>query len=82
VSWIEVRTQADLDKALKTAKPTDIIACVGDGRFEIYGSSQVRAYGSSQVRAYGSSQVTAYGSSQVTAYVGYFAGRRLMGASA
>jgi hypothetical protein len=68
MSIITVRTQADLDAALKKAKPTDLIECVGDGEFVAYGSAQVRASDSAQVRAYGSAQVRAYGSAQVTAY--------------
>jgi hypothetical protein len=65
---IECSTQAALDKALKAAKPGDIIACIGKGRFSISGSSTVSAYGSSTVWASGSSTVRAYGSSTVTAY--------------
>ena len=61
-------TQAQLDKALKSAQPTDIIVCRGSGRFTAYDSSQVTACDSSQVTACDSSQVTASGSSQVTAY--------------
>ena len=65
---IEVRTQSELDAALKMADLDELIACMGDGLFEVRGSSQVRAYDSSQVTACGSSQVTAYDSSQVRAY--------------
>ena len=63
---IEVRTQKELDNAIKT-HPGELIACISSGSFEICDSSQVTAYGSSQVTACGSSQVTAYDSSQVTA---------------
>ena len=64
---MEVRTQKQLDAALK--KGERYIDLVGDGEFTVraYGSSQVTACGSSQVTAYDSSQVTAYGSSQVRA---------------
>ena len=65
---IEVRTQAELDKALKRLKDGDYIACVGSGYFTASGSSTVRASGSSTVRAYDSSTVRATGSSTVTAY--------------
>jgi hypothetical protein len=63
---VQCRTQAELDAALKD--PSVWPELVGDGEFEISGSSQVTASDSSQVRASGSSQVTAYDSSQVTAY--------------
>ena len=68
MSQIEVRTQTELNAALKRAKATDWIVCVGDGYFDLYDSAQVRASGSAQVTAYDSAQVTAYGSAQVTAY--------------
>ncbi len=58
MSKIEVRNQSELDAALKKAKPTDWIVCVGDGRFEIYGSAKVRAYDSAQVRASDSAQLS------------------------
>ncbi len=64
----EVKTQKELNKALKKAGPLDIVACVGSGYFEVSGFSRVTATDSSQVTAYGSSQVTATDSSQVTAY--------------
>ena len=67
MATIEVRTQFELDAALKKADPNELIACIGTGYFEVHDSSQVTACGSSQVRAYGSSQVTAYDSSQVRA---------------
>ena len=65
---IEVRTQAELDKALKRLKDGDYIACVGSGYFTASGSSTVRASGSSTVRATDSSTVRATGSSTVRAY--------------
>jgi hypothetical protein len=68
VSIIRVTTQAELDAAIKDARATDTIACIGGGEFDIYGSAQVTAYDSAQVRAYGSAQVTASDSAQVTAY--------------
>jgi hypothetical protein len=70
VSQIIVKSQDDLDSALKKAaeSKTPIEVILSEGRFEIFGSSQVTASGSSQVRAYGSSQVTAFDSSQVRAY--------------
>ena len=46
---IECRTQAELDAALKDPNVWPIL--VGNGIFEVSGSSQVRAYGSSQVTA-------------------------------
>ncbi len=66
----ECKTQEELSAAIAEKKkhPDIEIWLVGNARFELGGSSQVRAYGSSQVTAYGSSQVTAYDSSQVTAY--------------
>ncbi len=66
MKYVDCRTQAELDAALKL--PDTIPNLIGDGEFEISGSSQVTAYGSSQVTAYGSSQVTASESSQVRAY--------------
>jgi hypothetical protein len=68
VSIIRVTTQAELDAAIKDARATDTIACIGGGEFDISGSAQVRAYDSAQVKAYGSAQVRAYDSAQVTAY--------------
>jgi len=64
----EVRTQEELDAALRGARASDEVQCVGGGEFTVSGSSRVTAYDSSQVAAYNSSQVTAYDSSQVRAY--------------
>ncbi len=63
----EVRTQEELDAALRGARASDEVQCVGGGEFTVSGSSRVTAYDSSQVAAYNSSQVTAYNSSQVRA---------------
>ena len=52
---IEVYTQSDLDKALKS-HPDELIICRGSGEFILSGSAQVTAYGSAQVRAYDSAQ--------------------------
>jgi hypothetical protein len=68
MKYTKVKTQKELDAAIKGRSADEIIELIGDGYFEICGSSQVTAYGSSQVRAYDSSQVTAYDSSQVRAY--------------
>jgi hypothetical protein len=68
MSHIKVRTQAELDKALKERKPGQIIACMGKGSFEVRDSSSMRAYDSSSVWAFGSSSVWAYDSSSVWAY--------------
>jgi len=72
MATIEVRTQAELDKALAELRPGQIIACVGTGWFTIRGSSSVVARGSSSVVAWESSSVEAWGSSSVEAsiYVG------------
>jgi hypothetical protein len=64
---IKCKDQTELNAALRNKKSDDEIWIVGNGFFEIYGSSQVTAYDSSQVTAYDSSQVTACDSSQVTA---------------
>jgi hypothetical protein len=82
--YIEVATQAALDKALAEKKPDEVIICRGSGLFvvtdsaqveasdsaqvEASGSAQVKAYASAQVRAYASAQVKAYASAQVRAY--------------
>jgi hypothetical protein len=73
----EVRTQAELDKAIDDKvdwidirSPAGVWLDVvknGSSTVTAYGSSTVRAYGSSTVTACGSSTVTAYGSSTVTA---------------
>ncbi len=61
---IQVKNQAELDQALKDgAMPI----CIGNGVFEVRGSSNVMAYGSSNVIACDSSNVRAYGSSNVRA---------------
>ena len=67
MKYIDVTTQAQLDKALSSGKQGDIIVCRGSGYFTAYDSAQVRAYDSAQVTAYDSAQVTAYGSAQVRA---------------
>jgi hypothetical protein len=74
----EVRTQAELDKAIADKvdwidirSPAGVWLVVvknGSSTVTAYGSSTVTAYGSSTVTACGSSTVTAYGSSTVTAY--------------
>ena len=64
---IEVHTQAELDQAL-AAHPDDQIVCVGDGEFEVGGSSTVTAWDSSTVHAGDSSTVHAGDSSTVTAW--------------
>jgi hypothetical protein len=61
---MQVRTQAELDAALKAGKE---IECIGDAEFYISDSAQVTAYDSAQVTAYDSAQVTASDSAQVTA---------------
>ena len=76
MSTIDVRTQAQLDDAIRSAKPSDIIAIRGSGYFDLSGSATVRAYDSATVTAYGSATVRAYdsatvwasGSATVTAY--------------
>lgn len=40
---IKVRTQAELDRALKNRNPGEIVSCVGNGHFAAHGSSQVTA---------------------------------------
>ena len=67
MATIEVKTQAQLDAALKKANLTDIIVCVGSGYFEVDGSASVRAYDSASVRASGSASVRAYDSASVRA---------------
>ena len=67
MTYIDVTNQTQLDKALKNAKPTDIILIKGNGYFELSGSASVRASGSASVRAYDSASVTAYDSASVTA---------------
>jgi predicted DNA-binding transcriptional regulator AlpA len=62
---VEVRTQAELDRALAEDK---MPICVGKGRFVAWGSSHVVAWGSSHVVAWGSSHVVAWGSSHVEAW--------------
>jgi hypothetical protein len=54
---IKCKDQAELNAALKNKKSDDEIWIVGNGFFEICGSSQVTACDSSQVTAYDSSQV-------------------------
>ena len=65
---IKVKTQHELENALKTKSESDIIELCGNGEFVVSGSAQVRVYGSAQVAAYGSAQVTATDSAQVRAY--------------
>jgi hypothetical protein len=67
---IEVRTQAELDKALKKTNggSKELVVCLGKGRFVVEGSSSVVARGSSSVVARESSSVVARGSSSVEAY--------------
>ena len=69
MSTIEVRTQAQLDDAIRSAKPSDVIAIRGSGYFDLTasGSATVRAYDSATVTAYDSATVRAYGSATVTA---------------
>jgi hypothetical protein len=67
VETIEVRNQAELDKALKKASPTELIACVGDGYFDASGSARVHAWGSATVHASDSATVRASGSATVRA---------------
>ena len=64
----ECRTQAELDAALKKAKPEDLVACIGSGTFTVTESSSVVARGSSRVVAWGSSSVVARESSSVEAW--------------
>ena len=59
MSAIEVRTQAELDKALANLADDEWIECHGSGHFEVRGSSSVVARGSSSVVARGSSRVEA-----------------------
>ena len=68
MSVTEVRTQAELDAALKAGKQW--IDIRGDGYFEVqaYDSATVQAYDSATVQAYGSATVRAYGSATVRAY--------------
>ncbi|HET9058650.1 MAG TPA: hypothetical protein VFN61_01920, partial [Acidimicrobiales bacterium] len=63
---IEVRTQAELDKALKS--PDACVHLVGGGSFVVTGNSTVTAYGNSSVTAYDTSSVRAYHTSTVMAY--------------
>ena len=62
---VEVRTQAELDRALSENK---MPICIGKGRFVARGSSHVEAWGSSHVVAWESSHVEARGSSHVEAW--------------
>jgi hypothetical protein len=74
----EVRTQAELDKAIadkvdwiEIRSPAGVwleVVKNDSSTVRAYDSSTVTAYGSSTVRAYDSSTVTAYGSSTVRAY--------------
>jgi hypothetical protein len=65
---IEVRTQAEMDRALAKAKRGDLIVCVGDGYFQVSsGSATVYASDSATVYASGSATVYAYGSATVYA---------------
>jgi hypothetical protein len=64
---IEVRTQAELDRAL--ADHLDgLIVCIGDGHFTVGGRSTVRAGGSSTVEAWDRSTVRAWDRSTVRAW--------------
>ena len=68
---IEVTTQAQLDKALKSLKPGEYVACLGGSKSSplvVQGSSRVEARESSHVVAQGSSHVVAQGSSHVEAW--------------
>jgi len=62
----EVRTQAELNKALADENVVPI--CVGNGVFQASGSASVQASGSASVRASGSASVRASGSASVWAY--------------
>ena len=66
---IEVRTQAELDKALKKTDggKKELVACIGDGHFIVTGNARVVAWGSSSVEARESSSVEARESSSVEA---------------
>ncbi len=68
MSTRQVRTQAELAKAL--ADGVDWIDLVGNGEFTVtaYGSATVTAYDSATVRASDSATVRAYGSATVRAY--------------
>jgi hypothetical protein len=66
MALIEVRTQEELDAALKKS-PDARIACIGTGWFIARGSSHVEARESSHVEAWGSSHVVARESSHVVA---------------
>jgi hypothetical protein len=68
VSVIEVRTQDELEKALRSLRDDDSVSCVGAGSFIVYESAPVRAHDSASVTAFGSASVTASGSASVTAY--------------
>jgi hypothetical protein len=63
VEFVEVTTQAELDKAVAAGN----IAICRAGFFVASGSASVRAYGSASVEAYGSASVRAYGSASVEA---------------
>jgi len=73
MSTRQVRTQAELDQAIKDR--VDVIELRGDGYFEVgsasvsaFGSASVRAFGSASVRAFGSASVRASGSASVRAF--------------
>jgi hypothetical protein len=68
MTYIDVTNQAQLDKALKTAGPSDIIVIKGSRYFNLSDSASVTASGSASVRAYDSASVTAYDSASVRAY--------------
>ena len=81
MEWVEVRTQAELDAAIKaghgamvvagatvTAYGNSTVRACGDSTVTAYGNSTVRACGNSTVRACDNSTVTAYDNSTVTAY--------------
>ena len=64
--YVEVKTQAQLDKAL--AKEGVIPVCIGAGSFVVTGSASVEAWDSASVRASGSASVEAWGSASVRAW--------------
>jgi hypothetical protein len=70
MSTIEVKTQAELDKASAASAPGDVIVCLGGTIYKplvVRGSSRVEAWGSSRVVARESSSVEAWESSRVVA---------------
>ena len=62
---VQVRTQAELDKALANG---DYPILTGSGYFEVSGSASVSASGSASVSAWGSASVSASGSASVRAW--------------